>query len=110
MTVAEGSNHPALYTHSFTTLVPHWISHDPFRESCDLAAEEEICTPDRNHIHTPDRYSMKCAMRYRHQQPLRTCTIHQLNRYVVLIVMINYTSIIVFVSFSFVSDKVRPKQ
>ena len=69
VTVAEGSDHPALYTHSFTTLPPHWISCDPFKKSSDLAAKN--CSPIgmRN-----------CMMRFRHQQPLGTCTVQQIDK------------------------------
>ena len=71
VTVAEGSDHPALYTHSFTTLPPHWISHDPFRKSCDLAVRN--CSPIG---------MLNCTMRFRHQQPLGTCTVQQINKWV----------------------------
>ena len=35
VTVVEGTDHPALFSHSFTTLTPHWITRDPFAGSCD---------------------------------------------------------------------------
>ena len=68
VTVVEGSDHPALYSHSFSTTVPHWICQDPFTDSHDPA--ERSCD---SHLTT-----VKCMMRYCHLQPLRVCTVQQM--------------------------------
>ena len=56
--VVEGSIHPALYTHSFTTSQPHWITES---------------SPDP--LHNSYEQTLECLVRTRHQQPLMKCTI-----------------------------------
>ena len=61
VTVVEGTTHPALYTYSFTTLQPHWItcmSRDIFK-----------------HSHDSENFSLECLVRPRHQHRLEPCTV-----------------------------------
>lgn len=70
VTVAEGTDHPALFSHSFTTLAPHWITQDPFTGSCDQGEKSR-----GDHV-----TAVNCMMRYTHLQPLMRCTVQQIKK------------------------------
>ncbi len=57
VTVVEGTSHPALYTLSFITLRPHWITC----KSRDLVGQSD---------------GIECLMRHRHQHSLVPCTVN----------------------------------
>ncbi|CAH1783546.1 unnamed protein product [Owenia fusiformis] len=59
ITVAAGTHHPALFSTSLSTELPHWISQPP----CDFTSQS-------------DSTSFKCQFRFQHIHPIIDCQVH----------------------------------
>lgn len=77
VTVVEGTDHSALFSLSFTTLTPHWITQDPFTGSCDPGEKSCDLAEQSRDDHVT---KLDCTMRFCHLQPLMRCTVQQISK------------------------------